>query len=127
MKNCFIDQRLLKRVISESHYALMYACNKTEGRLGLPVIVKADETIEPRSLFCTTDDTNVLCDIEGQFPVILRFINKKNGNFIRMQGVATVIVNTLQAKRKCESTSISLEILQIAWVYKKTGKVEFFI
>ena len=128
MKNCFIDQWLLRKIVAESPYALMYTCGDEQGRLGLPVIIKADETQHPRFLFCTTDDGNDYTESLGKFPVVLRFINKQKGNFIRVQGIASVLSKRVSDNgQEAQTTCIELETLQIAWVYKKSGKVEFYI
>ena len=127
MKNCFIDHWLLKKVIAESPYALLYIQHDKEGPLGLPTIVKADLGTGSRFLTCTSDDLRNTERKEGRFPVVLRFINRRKGNFIRLQGLATFGIDNKKLNLAEPHVLINLEVVQIAWVYKRTGKVDFFI
>ena len=127
MKNCFIDQWLLKKVIAESPYALLYIQHEEGGPLGIPIIVKADPGAGARFLTCTSDELKNTQIKEGRFPVVLRFINRRKGNFIRLQGIATFGTDNNRLNPEKPHALINLEVVQIAWVYKRTGKVDFFI
>jgi hypothetical protein len=121
MKNCFIDSWLLTKIIRESPYALLYTRSGVDEKLGLPIVVKANESVNPRFLNCVAEDTALLNPHNESFPVVLRFINKKSGNFIRIEASARITENDIK------STCMSVEISQIAWLYTKTGQVEFYI
>jgi hypothetical protein len=121
MKNCFIDSWLLTKIIRESPYALLYPRNNEEDKLGLPIVVKANESVSPRFLNCVAEDATLLKTLNGHFPVVLRFINKKRGNFIRIEALARI------TESNGEAACMSVEISHIAWVYTKTGLVEFYI
>ncbi len=113
----------IKGIVTNTNYAILNIVSDS-----YPVTNSI--LVEPHYL---NAENKLICFSEELFPdsmhkseihVILKCINRKKGNFIRMTGVAIIDHQTNQ--NAIVKSVLKIKILQMAWYYKHTGKVEFY-
>ena len=113
----------VKKIISHTNYAILNISSDhyptTQAILVEPFYLNAEN-----KLVCFTEEHFPMIMYSHEFQVVLKCINRKKGNFIRMTGLAKF---ENQPNKKTMSKSVlSIRLLQMAWYYKPTGKVEFY-
>lgn len=121
LKNRYKD---LKSVIEGSHFSLLnaYPSNKA-------MIAETHSVDENRNIWCRSEESFSEW-VSRCFPVTLKFIDRVKGNYIRISGTAFVEAPAAaddQYQKDCTQQSIlRIEMQQVVWYYKKTGKIRYF-
>jgi len=131
MKKTAFVNRILHRIMKESKYAL-FEINSTHQPKKNVVVVEAHAADEHQSMWCSCEDLIFPANQSVDLPVILKFINRKRGNFIQVQGSASMsdTKNLIPAYANRISNPVNplihIKVHHVAWFDKKSGEVEFF-
>ncbi|WP_336516012.1 hypothetical protein [Pollutibacter soli] len=129
MKKSTLRNKVLKEIMEQSKYALFEVCMQETPRIE-PVVVTADRAEGEKSIWCSCEELPLPSADVSNLPVVLKFINREKGNFIKIQGKATVngitSASADDTQESSPSSVIQVEIHQVAWFDKNSGEVEFF-
>ncbi len=131
MKKSGFVNKILHRIMRESRYALFEVCSQQFPRKSA-VVVEAHAADEAQSMWCSCEDLVLPSNLPAEWPVILKFINRKRGNFIQIQGSASTNGKNIFIPACADRISnpvnpiIHIRVHQVAWFDKKSGEVEFF-
>ncbi len=113
----------VKQIISITNYAILNIVSehypKAKSILVEPYYLDAEN-----KLICFTNEQLPASLHNHEFQVIIKCINRKKGNFIRMTGLASF--ESRHPRNTVLKTVLTIKILQMAWYFKHTGKVEFY-
>lgn len=122
LKNRYKD---LKNIIERSTYSLLSAYPWSR------VMIAETHTIDDnRQLWCWSEES-FSGQVNTSFPVTLKFIDRTRGNYIRISGKAFVENNGVsiaseQEQKEGRSSLLRIEMQQVVWYFKKTGKIKFY-
>ena len=123
MKYLHKEFSTLKKVIDETNYAILNIISNdfpaSQSILVEPYYLDAENT-----LICFTDEQLPVALHQQEFQVTIKCINRKKGNYIRMTGLASF--QNKSVKNAVLKSVLVTRILQMAWYYKQSGKVEFY-
>jgi hypothetical protein len=123
MKYLHKEFSTLKKLITETNYAILNIDSEhfpaTQSILVEPYYPDAENT-----LICFTDEQLPIALHKKEFQVIIKCINRKKGNYIRMTGIASF--QNKSVKNAVLKSVLVVSILQMAWYYKHSGQVEFY-
>ena len=123
MKYLHEEFSTLKKVIGETNYAILNIVS-SHFPASQSIIVEPYYLNTENKLICFTDERLPVAMRYQEFQVVIKCINRKKGNFIRMTGMASV--QNKSSKNAVLKSAIVIRILQMAWYYKHSGKVEFY-
>lgn len=130
MKKSTLHNKVLRLIMEQSRYALFEVCQQEAPRIE-PVVVMAHRAEGEKSIWCSCEELPLTSADLSDLPVVLKFINRKKGNFIKIHGKATLndrvkLMSAENASGNAPGSVIQVEIHQVAWFDKKSGEVEFF-
>lgn len=130
MKKSTLRNKVLRLIIEQSKYALFEVYHQENPRIE-PVVVIAYRAEGEKSIWCSCEESILPFADLTNLPVVLKFINREKGNFITIQGKATVNksdkpVSSNRITPNSQGSLIQVEVHQVAWFDKKSGEVEFF-
>jgi len=124
MKYIHEELNVIRNVIGHTNYAILNIVSDVypgaKSILVEPYYLNAEN-----KLICFTEELFPESMHQKDFHVTIKCINRKKGNFIRMTGEAKIDHQTTTNNSVVKSVLV-IKLLQMAWYYKHTGKVEFY-